>query len=377
MKIRWWLCAAALLLHGCGLNDWLEGSDRTPYKTSRTLPPLEVPPDLTSPTRDERYAVPDKATTTATLSGYQAERREAKPKPTSGGVLPTLEGMRVERDGTQRWLVVDQPPEKLWPAVKDFWQENGFLVKTELPEAGVMETDWAEKRPQVSDGAIRNALSRALGTAYAAGERDKFRTRLERTADGKGTEIYVSHRGLEEVYTSKDQSTGNPDVTRWQARPSDPGLEAEYLRRLMVRLGAPQEKAQEAVQTAAAEPQRAQIKKGISGELLEVYEPFDRAWRRVGLALDRVGFTVEDRDRQKGLYFVRYADPETRTDKRGFFARIFSTSRQLTAEQYRVQVKPAGESSQSSQVNVLNKDGAADDSQTAQRILGLLHEQLK
>ncbi len=374
MKARWLLCTAALVLHGCGLNDWLEGKDRSPYRTSRTLPPLEVPPDLTSPTRDNRYAVPDKAaTTTATLSGYQAERRETKP--VSSGVLPALEGMRVERDGTQRWLVVDQPPEKLWPLVKDFWLENGFLVKTELPQVGVMETDWAEKRPQVSDGALRNILSRALGTVYSAGERDKFRTRLERAADGKSTEIYISHRGLEEVYETREAASSSVGQTKWQARPSDPGLEAEYLSKLMVRLGAGQDQAREAVQTAAAEPQRAQIKKGISGELLEVYEPFDRAWRRVGLALDRVGFTVEDRDRQKGLYFVRYADPEAaNVDKRGFFSRIFSNSRQLSAEQYRVQVKPAGEASQ---VNVLNKDGAADDSQTAQRILGLLHEQLK
>lgn len=372
MQARWVVCAAALVLHGCGFNDWLEGKDRSPYRTSATLPPLEVPPDLTLPSRDSRYVIPENAPGTATLSGYQANRREAKP--TAGGVLAPVQGMRVERDGTQRWLVVDQPPDKLWPVIKDFWQENGFLLKTELPQAGVMETDWAEKRPEVSDGIIHNALRRALGTAYAAADRDKFRTRLERTADGKGTEVYISHQGLEEVYTSKDQFTGIPDQTKWQQRPSDPGLEAEYLRRLMVRLGAQQDQASEAVQAAAAQPQRAQIRKGVSGELLEVYEPFDRAWRRVGLALDRVGFTVEDRDRQKGLYFVRYADPEAGTDQRGFFARVFGSNRQLATAQYRVQVRPAGESSQ---VNVLNKDGAADDSKTAQRILGLLHEQLK
>jgi outer membrane protein assembly factor BamC len=374
MQIRWVLCAGVLLLGACSsLNDWLEGKDKSPYKSSATLPPLEVPPDLTSPSRDNRYAVPDNATTTtATLSGYQAERREAKPAPS--GVLPTLQGMRVERDGAQRWLVVDQPPESLWPLIKEFWQENGFLVKTELPQVGVMETDWAENRARVSDGVLRNLFSRAIGTIYSAGERDKFRTRLERAPGGQGTEIYISHRGLEEVYETREAAQSGVGETKWQARPSDPELEAEYLRRLMVRLGAQRDRAREAVQTAAVEPQRAQIKKGVSGELLEVNEPFDRAWRRVGLALDRVGFTVEDRDRQKGVYFVRYADPESDSNKPGFFERIFSTSRKLTAEQYRVQVTPAGEASQ---VNVLNKDGGADASKTAQRILGLLHEQLK
>ena len=34
---------------------------------------------------------------------------------------------------------------------------------------------------------------------------------------------------------------------------------------------------------------------------------FSQAWRRTGLAIDRAGFTVEDRDRSRGLFFVRYA----------------------------------------------------------------------
>jgi outer membrane protein assembly factor BamC len=354
------------------MNDWLEGSDKTPYKSSGTLPPLEVPPDLTSPSRDSRYVVPDSSTTTATLSGYQAGRREAKPS--SGGVLPQVDGMHIERAGTQRWLVVDQPPEKLWPLIKDFWQENGFLVKAEMPEVGVMETDWLESHPKFGDGPVRNVLSRALDSLYSSGLRDKYRTRLERSPDGKGTEVYISHRGLEEVYGSHDAVTSGVGDTKWQARPSDPELEAEYLRRLMVSLGEKPEKASELVK-ASEKPadERAKITKGVSGELLEVYEPFDRAWRRVGLALDRVGFTVEDRDRQKGVYFVRYADPES-ANKQGFFSRWFSTTRTLQTEQYRIQVTEAGTSSQ---VNVLNKDGAADSSKTAQRILSLLQEQLK
>jgi outer membrane protein assembly factor BamC len=377
MRLRWVACAGVVLLGGCGVTDWLEGKDKTEYKTSSALPPLEVPPDLSAPTRDNRYVVPDNAggpgTSTATLSGYQAERKEAKPA--ASGILPPVDNVHVERAGSQRWLVVDQPPEKLWPVIKDFWQENGFLVKTEQPQVGVMETDWAESRPKIADGALRNVISRALDQFYSSGQRDKFRTRLERTADGKGTEIYISHRGLEEVYETRDAGTAGSGSTKWQWRPSDPELEAEYMSRLMVRLGVQdQQKATEAVKSAAQGEERARIKKGVSGELLEVYEPFDRVWRRVGLALDRVGFTVEDRDRQKGLYFVRYADPESEKNKPGLFARIFSTNRTLTTEQYRVQVVEAGTSSE---VNVLNKDGAADTSKTAQRILALLHEQLK
>jgi outer membrane protein assembly factor BamC len=369
------ILAGALLLGACSsIGDWMEG--KVEYKTAAALPPLDIPPDLTSPARDNRYVVPDAAKSTATLSGYEAERREAKPGAAGAVVLPQVDRMRVERAGAQRWLVVEESPEKLWPLVRDFWQENGFLIKLELPELGVMETEWAENRAKVPQGGVRALLGRALDQLYSTSERDKYRTRLDRTPDGKATEIYISHRGMVEVYTTmRDPTSSAPGDTRWQPRESDPELEAEFLRRLMLRLGAQEEKARTLTASAVPQQQRAEIRKGVDGaEALQVFEPFDRVWRRVGLALDRVGFTVEDRDRQKGVYFVRYADPETEKDNRGLFARMFSSDSKVKAEQYRVQITQAGTSSQ---VNVLNKDGGADASRTAQRILGLLHEQLK
>ena len=371
--------AAAAVLSGC---SWMSESS-VDYKSAGKLPPLEVPPDLTSPQRDNRYSIPDPARSSATLSGYEAERRDparGARAPTASGapvVLPVVERMKIERAGTQRWLVVqDTPPEKLWPLIKDFWRENGFLVATETPEAGVMETDWAESRARVSAGTVRDFLSRSLDFLYSTSERDKFRTRLDRTPDGGGTEIYISHRGMEEIYTTRDPKGETPGNTAWQPRPPNPELEAEFLRRLMVRLGAPGERVKQ-LATPGQEPLKAEIVKSNDGtERLQVYEPFDRAWRRVGLALDRVGFTVEDRDRQKGLYFVRYADPdaEMTAKDRGFLSRLFGSDSKVKPEQYRVQVS---QDTSGSLVDVLNKDGAAEHSKTAQRILALLHEQLK
>src|SRR5688572_24176730 len=373
---------AAAVLPGC---SWFSDSSSVDYKSAGKLPPLEVPPDLTSPQRDNRYAIPEQSPrSSATLSGYEAERREPVKNPgaaTPGApaqpvLLPQLERIKVERAGTQRWLVVQEPAEKLWPLVKDFWTDNGFAVRLEMPEAGVMETDWAESRARIDEGAMRGMLSRALDYFHSTSERDKYRTRLERTPDG-ATEIFISHRGMQEIYTTaRDPSSSTPGATAWQPRASDPELEAEFLRRLMVKLGTPAERAKQL--TASADPQlRAEIVKSNDGtERLQVYEAFDRAWRRVGLALDRVGFTVEDRDRQKGLYFVRYADPEAEMkDKdRGFLGRLFGSSSAVKAEQYRVQVS---QETSGSQVEVLNKDGGAERSKTAQRILALLHEQLK
>jgi outer membrane protein assembly factor BamC len=364
-------CASALVLAACGGVE----SKKIDYKSSGKLPPLEVPPDLTQPTRDDRYAVPDssaKGTATySTFSGAAQPRAEAR-----SDVLPQVSNMRIERSGTQRWLVVSgAAPDKLWPTVKEFWQEIGFIVNVETPEAGVMETDWAENRAKIPQDGLRNWLGKALDSLYSTAERDKVRTRLEK-GEGGATEIYISHRGMYEVYVSEGRSE-----TRWQPRPAEPELEAEMLRRLMVRLGATetQAKAQQAAKAAPVE-EKAKLARANDGSgTLELQEGFDRAWRRVGLALDRVGFTVEDRDRSQGLYFVRYVDTEASTKKDGesFASKLMfwkSQSKVDPSARYRIYVKGSGAAST---VQVLTREGGVDKSDTSKKILGLLYEQLK
>ena len=371
------IAAAVVALGGCSTaQELLEGTGKkVNYKSAGQIPSLEIPPDLTVPTRDNRYVVPEVRSAT-TLSSYQADRK-AQPAPGSTGILPAVEAMHIERSGTQRWLVVNDSPEKLWPLVKEFWQENGFLIENENPETGLMETDWAENRAKIPQDFLRNMIGKFTDQLFSTAERDKFRTRLERGTDAKSTEVYLSHRGMMEIYTTEARSE-----TKWQPRPPDPDLEAEFLRRLMVRLGAKEENAKQ-ILAVTQETQRAAMTKQSDGsERLDVLEPFDRAWRRVGLALDRVGFTVEDRNRQKGLYFVRYADPERDMakidgEKPGLLSKLAfwkNDSSKVTAEQYRVLVSQGGDKSQ---VQVLGKDGGVDRSQTARRILALLHDQLK
>jgi outer membrane protein assembly factor BamC len=313
------------------------------------------------------------------LSTYNAERGGAV-RAGSTEVLPNVAKVRIERAGNQRWLVVPEAPEKVWPVVREFWQGNGFLVKTELPEVGVMETDWAENRAKIADDPIRKFLGKIVDSAYSTGERDKFRTRLERGTDAGTTEIYISHRGMVEVYTSKQDAM---ETTAWQPRPSDPELEAEFLRRLMVRFGVEDTRAKAQLASSEGMVERAKlVRSGTGADTLQMSESFDRAWRRVGLALDRVGFTVEDRDRSKGYYFVRYVDPQidgqqTSDKDKGFFSKLAfwkSDKSALKAEQYRVMVKAANDMSE---VQVQNKDGQPENSDTGRRILSLLHEQLK
>ena len=370
------------LLAGCGGSDIIKG-EKIQYKGAGKLPPLEIPPDLTAPARDNRYAVPDvNPQGSATLSTYNAERGGTV-RAGSTDILPNVAKVRIERAGTQRWLVVPEAPEKVWPVVKDFWQEVGFLVKTELPAAGVMETDWAENRAKIADDPIRNLLGKYLDSVYSTGERDKFRTRLERGAEPGTTEIYISHRGMVEVYKTEGSGVTGQNNTAWQPRPPDPELEAEFLRRLMMRFGVEDARAKSQLAGGDVKIERAKLVRADSGAgALELTESFDRAWRRVGLALDRVGFTVEDRDRSKGYYFVRYVDPmidgQQSSDKdKGFLSKLAfwkSDTNPIKAEQYRVVVK---EANSISQVQVQNKDGQQDNSDTGRRILSLLYEQLK
>ncbi|HYH40737.1 MAG TPA: outer membrane protein assembly factor BamC [Burkholderiales bacterium] len=363
---------AVAALAACGTFEI--PSKKIEYKSAGRLPALDIPPDLTRPSGDDRFVVPDSGGTrgTATYSDYRRDR-EGRSEAGSSAVLPVQDDARVERAGTQRWLVIKGDPGKLWPTVKDFWQEIGFIVNVEVPETGVMETDWAESRAKVPDGVLRNTLGKFMDAVYSTSERDKFRTRLERGAQPGTTEVYISHRGMEEVYTNREL-----DQTKWQPRPPNPELEAEMLRRMMVRLGVQEERARSQVASVAA-PARATLRKGGDGTALALNEQFDRAWRRVGLALDRVGFTVEDRDRSKGIYFVRYIDPEidNRTaDNRGWLSRFkfWGDSTANKNEQYRVVVQ---DMSERAEVTVLNKDGVREQSATANRILTLLHEQLR
>ncbi|MGB4064618.1 MAG: outer membrane protein assembly factor BamC [Azonexus sp.] len=367
------LSVLAIALAGCGV---LPDSRKIEYKSAGKAPTLEVPPDLSQITRDDRYLVPDVAGKgSATFSAYSADRTP-QAQAQNSVVLPQVDKVRVERSGNQRWLVVAAAPDKLWDTVKDFWQETGFIISVERPEAGVMETDWAENRAKIGDDIIRNTVGRLLDSLYSTGERDKFRTRFEPGTTPGTTDIFVSHRSMEEVYTSTAK-----DDTRWQPRAADPELEAEMLRRLMVRLGSEEKRAEASIASVKAEP-RAKLAKSDDGAgTLEVLERFDRAWRRVGLALDRVGFTVEDRDRSRGLYFVRYVDPEldNRSKKDdGFLSKLaFWKSTEPPASskvQYRIFVSDAGEQST---VKVLSNEGGTDKSETAKKILGLLLQQLQ
>ncbi|HVY06356.1 MAG TPA: outer membrane protein assembly factor BamC [Burkholderiales bacterium] len=371
--------AAALALAGCllaGCSGTLIEGKKIDYKSAGNVKPLNVPEDLSKPPTSDRYNIPESSSGSATASEYAAEgpgaRAGAPGQAAPAAVLPLQDKVRFERAGSQRWLVVDADPDALWPIIKEFWQDNGFLIDVESQKTGVMETDWAENRAKIPDSVIRKLIGKVLDSAYSYPERDKFRTRLERSQNAGATEIYISHRGMAQVDTSKDRYT---EKLTWQVRPVDPDLEAEMLSRLAIRLGARDDQIKAQAKTPD-QPRATIAKSGELPEALMLVDSFDRAWRRVGLALDRVGFTVEDRDRSKGLYFVRYVDADAADKEKGFWSKMafWRDDAPKKDEQYRISVSDA---SQGSEVKVLDDKGQKSNSPTAGRILALLQQELK
>jgi outer membrane protein assembly factor BamC len=367
--------ALMLSLTGCGMVQSVVGETKVDYKSAKKASTLDVPPDLTQLSKDNRYSLPSNDRGVATASGYQAARgtTAGAPAASSNEVASTgNSAVRVERSGNQRWLVVQQTPEALWPQLKTFWEESGFTLAVDDTTAGVMETEWNENRAKIPQDFIRNTIGKVFDGLYSSGERDKYRTRLERNPAG-GTEIYISHRGTKEVVTGTQNES-----TMWTNRNSDPNLEAIFLAKLMTKLGGTADEAagRTAVDNAAVQAQHAVLVGEGADAFIKTDEGFERTWRRVGLALDRAGFTVEDRDRVQGIYFVRFVNDAT--DTRGWFSKLFSfgaSDKDKEAQRYRISVR--SDSVNTTQVSVWNNQNKPEASPVGQKILTLLQEQLK
>jgi len=372
------------VIAGCGTvknikEEFLPDKKKIDYREAREGTNLEVPPDLTSSSIDDGLVIPDiaPASGSASISDYNRERQGRNTLRTAA-VLPKQDDIRVARDSSSRWLVIKGSAQQVWPRLREFFLQNGFLIKREDPRIGIIETDWAENRADIPQDFITRNISKLFDSIYSAATRDKYRIRLETGTEAGTTELYLTHRGAEEVV---DQATNTSTI--WKPRPADPELEVEMLRRITVFFGVEENKARNLFASRENRVERAQLSRDGEGLAnLRVKEDFARAWRRTGLALDRVGFTVEDRDRSRGLYYVRYIDPlkdSNAKKEKGILDKltfnIFSGDDSVQDKStYLVSLKEQGEQTN---VTVLNDKGKLEKSGTAFRILTLLHEQLK
>ena len=363
-------CAAALtcFLSGCSILE----ESKIDYKSASQAPKLEVPPDLTQLRRDSRYQVAGSNSALASTASAASSNRAAFDAGTAANQAGEA---RIARIGTQRYLVINRSADSVWEPLREFWKDNGFVLSLDQPELGIMETDWAENRAKLPQDFLRRSIGKILDSLYSTGERDRYRTRVERAANG--LEITITHRGMAEIYTSTSK-----DATIWSPRAADPELEIEFLRRLMMKLGGESLSANsastssvKAASSGEVMPADVKVIKQNNLPVIEINDGFDRAWRRVGVAIDRTGFTVEDRDRAQGVFFVRYAPPGTTGKEPGFFAKLFTSDKVIpTLAKYRIAVTSKGEVST---VMVQGADGIPETSANSEKIIKLLDDEIK
>ena len=363
----------ALTLAGCSaVKETLSGENAIDYQSAQRVDPLSIPPDLTQAAADPRYRAPATGSTTLTQfeSLSQSAATTSQAALTQVAVLPSYPGIEVKRDGNLRWLVIDTPPEQLFPKIEEFWYEMGFNLDVIDPKAGIMITNWAENRAKIPEGGLRGLLGGILDRVYDSGERDKFRTILERV-DSTKSEVFISHDHMVEVLYGVEQA----DV-KWERGEEDPGLNAAMLARLMVFLGEDVDKARQQMAQAEEQQLKPDVQNNVATDgTITIDEPFEQSWRRVGLALDSGNFAVDDRNRSAGDFYVRYVDTDTgrRPEEPGFFSRLFGADDKPAATQYRLNLQGDGDRTI---VRVYNDQGVAQNDETSTRMLSVLAERL-
>jgi outer membrane protein assembly factor BamC len=360
----------AVTLGACASRTITIQDKKIEYQQAYEVPQLEIPPGLSSNSIEDRMVVPELSPNqSATYSSNAAAARAPSARPAGDSVLPDVEGVRIERLGDKRWLVVDGEPSEVWGPVRQFWLQLGFLISREDQALGILETEWAENRADIPEGMIRRVIGRVPGldNLYDSSTRDKFRVRLEKGAAPGTTEVYLTHRGLEQV------AKGETFV--WQSRPAEPELEAELLTRMMMFWGAEEQRVRQQMASAEPRPERARVVGDGDQDVtaLMINEEFARAWRRTGVALDRIGFAVEDRDRSRGTYRVRYQDIET--GEKGLLSRLaFWQDDKPDLSFYNISLRGYGPETR---LEVLDVENALVRNQTSRRILTLLYDELK
>ena len=297
-------------------------------KKDKQLTTLEVPPDLSEPSYSDSLSLANIASSGSTYSEYSnTEYKGNKVAPANP------DGIEVVRDGANQWLKINTTAEKLWPQLKVFFTKVGFEIKREDKELGVLDTNWLENRidlPSSWFGGLFESL-------YSAGLRDKYRARLEKTEDPNMTLVFITHQGLEEA----GSDGGNEEAVQivWQPRESDPELEAEMYQRFLIfrdvsRAGTKKLFAANLVN------KHAKIIEKDESQMLQVNEEFARTWRRVGIALDRIGLLIDDRNRSEGVFYLRITEDFRKKSQEddNWLASLFSNKKAKLKDRYLLSV---------------------------------------
>jgi len=378
----WVLALTALLLSGCSTTnvDDMFPDQTLQYKKSREASEnLEIPPDLITGSFDDALDVPSLAGGGATYSDYAGGRERRAAQTSSGAVLPEVANVELERSGNERWLEVQGSPQAVWARIVSFWREQGILLVEQDARVGVMKTDWLENRAEIRQDFITKMMRKVAEGLHSTSTRDQYRVRIDASARPGWTEVHLTHTGMEEHLVP--EGIGGTERTVWEPSGSDPEKAAAMTRRLMLYLGASPSQAGAALADsgggahAPLAPPARLVSEGGS-QVLVIADEYRRGWRMTGSALDRAGFTVDDRDMSNGVYYVRYQDTDAAASAdRSFMSRLafWRDDGIDKVRQYQIRVE-GGE--HETRVTVLDANGNVDTSPSALKILTLLKDQM-
>ena len=363
-------------LTGCSTLDKINplGNNKTSdYKTANLHRQLDIPPDLTTPQSNDEYSVPQVGGTTYSQYSQYADNHvqpavQQQPvlAPTPG-VLPGSNEAVLKRDGNTFWLSVKLPAQQVWPVVEAFWKKQGYSLILKDPSTGVMQTDWRSSHLKAPQGELDKVLGNLFGNDLT-GEMSMYTTRLERDINSDTTEIYISYHGAIEA---------NGNESGWRALPPDPQSELGELMNLLQGFGV--RKAEANIQltqiNAVNQPYAIMVNHGSS---LIIKEGFKNTWRRIGLALDREDFIVENRNKASGIYYVKYKHELPSHIDNSWLSKIefwkTTSPKNMVFGQYHVKV--TGDK-QSSLIQIQDVSGYPLNNDVARKIVALLDNQLK
>lgn len=303
------------------------------YRKAETMPPLDVPPDLSTSRINDDIA--GKSNSSATYSEF--EEAANNPLATKYNITPetkpTLSG-----EGDKRHLIVQGDREQTWQRLLDFWSEKGVEVSRKDIRIGLMDT------------------------ATVDGEDYAYRVRMERGDSSKQQHIYVGAAGFD-TNATKDEA---------------------MLRQLADYLGVLQQEQQAKVEAQKqSQPQQQTVNVMLIDDIggqqaLMVEQDFSDVWGRVGRVLDSKGFSVEDRDRSRGHYYVHYIDPfnEAEKEEGGLLSSLAfwrDDDEKSPGEYYYIKLISDAEKTK---IIILDSEEVRTSSPTAKRLLGLMQEQL-
>jgi outer membrane protein assembly factor BamC len=370
-----------LLLSVIALAACSSGGDERPeYQGAQYYKSLEIPPDLTLNKTDKELAIPEPSKSALTEYQRASKLDEA--------VLPEFKGIRLKSDCGLYWLEVDATPDTLWPKLEAFWEHEGIRLLQDEPLLGFMETEWSNRLVVDPDAGFLTRMFNRM----EPDQLDRFRLRVETSADRKHTRIYVSHAGMERFVE------GGDDDSRviWRRRPSDPDLEREIIGRLVLFAGLSENQMESLLKNY--HPYQSYVHyaenavhddtdpSSIENQVAELTMAgsMDFVWQRTLRALDRLSLTDIKADRATGtIGFTSGSDIELTQDSEkrdelsesSWLMKLLrgSDDAKKTSEQFTLKLTDQGGDVR---LDLLDKHGSPADTTRAQKLRQALAQEL-